>query len=85
MSDSIVSLVALFLNVLSIAIIIRALMSWFDPTFNSAVGKIILDVTEPIMRPIRQVIPNFGMFDISPIVAILLLQALSRLLATAIG
>jgi YggT family protein len=85
MSDNILSLVQLFITVLTLAIIIRALMSWFDPTFNSAVGKIVLDVTEPIIRPIRQVIPSFGMIDISPIVAILVLQVLSRLLATAIG
>ncbi len=85
MSDSILSLAQLFITVLTIAIIVRALMSWFDPTFNSAIGKIVLDVTEPIIRPIRQVIPSFGMIDISPIVAILVLQVVSRLLASAIG
>ncbi len=47
------------------------------------IGDFLTRVTEPILRPIRNVLPNFGNIDISPIVAILLLQYIARpLLAT---
>ena len=47
------------------------------------IGDFLTRVTEPMLRPIRNVLPNFGNIDISPIVAILLLQYIARpLLAT---
>ncbi len=47
------------------------------------IGDFLTRVTEPVLRPIRNVMPNFGNIDISPIIAILLLQYVARpLLAT---
>ncbi len=47
------------------------------------IGDFLNRVTEPMLRPIRNVLPNFGNIDISPIIAILLLQYIARpLLAT---
>ena len=47
------------------------------------IGDFLTRVTEPMLRPIRNVLPNFGNIDISPIIAILLLQYIARpLLAT---
>jgi YggT family protein len=84
MSSDIVSLVDFFFTVLTFAIIGRALLSWFDPSFRTAVGQIIYSITEPIVGPIRRVVPSLGMFDISPIIAIFLIQILSRLIHRAL-
>lgn len=84
MSTQFADLVNLLLFILTIAIIGRALLSWFDPMFRTPVGRIIYDVTEPIIRPIRQVVPTIGMFDISPIIALLLIRLLSSLLNQAL-
>ena len=47
------------------------------------IGDFLARVTEPMLRPIRSVLPSFGNIDISPIIAILLLQYIARpLLAT---
>ncbi len=47
------------------------------------IGDFLTRVTEPVLRPIRSVLPSFGNIDISPIVAILLLQYVAHpLLAT---
>ena len=47
------------------------------------VGDFLFRVTEPILRPVRNLMPNFGNLDLSPIVVILLLQYIARpLLAT---
>ncbi len=42
------------------------------------IGDFLYRVTEPILRPIRNILPNFGSVDLSPLVAILLLQYVAR-------
>jgi len=85
MANQLAELIAIILNVLTIAIIGRALLSWFDPMFRTPVGRIIYEVTEPIIRPIRQVVPSIGMFDLSPIIALLLLRVLASLLTQVLA
>ena len=84
MTDQLADLISLILNVLTIAIIGRALLSWFDPMFRTPVGRIIYEITEPIIRPIRQVVPSVGMFDLSPIIALLILRVLESFLRQAL-
>lgn len=84
-SNDLVSLIDFLFTILTILIIGRALMSWFDPGLRSTIGRLLLDITEPIIAPIRRVVPPLGMFDISPIVAILLIQFLRRLIISALA
>lgn len=49
--------------------------------FVWTVSDFLYRLTEPALRPIRAVLPNFGGIDISPIILILLLQALRMLIA----
>lgn len=72
------------LNILSLLLIARALFSWFDPGFTSAIGKILFDITEPIVAPVRQVLPSTGMLDLSIMVTLLLLVILRQLIASAL-
>lgn len=73
-----------FINWLSFiltgAIIIRVLFSWF--AMGNAGGPVIRlldDITEPVLGPLRRVIPTLGMIDISPLIAIFLIQAIANL------
>lgn len=45
-----------------------------------SIGDFLYRATEPALRPIRNILPNFGSIDLSPLVLLLLLQALSMLL-----
>jgi YggT family protein len=45
-----------------------------------SIGDFLYRATEPALRPIRNILPNFGSIDISPLVLLLLLQAISMLL-----
>jgi YggT family protein len=49
--------------------------------FVWTISDFLYRLTEPALRPIRSVLPNFGGIDISPIILILLLQALRMLIA----
>ncbi|HVY14824.1 MAG TPA: YggT family protein [Rhodopila sp.] len=46
-----------------------------------SIGDFLYRATEPALRPIRNVLPNFGAIDISPLILLLLLQAANMLLA----
>ena len=51
--------------------------------FVWSIGDFLYRVTEPVLRPVRNVLPSFGNVDLSPLVVILLLQYIARpLLAT---
>ena len=69
-------------------LIASAVLSWLV-AFNvvnvrnpivSQIGEFLYRVTEPALRPIRNLLPNLGGVDISPIILILLLLFISRLL-----
>ncbi len=77
-------LLFLILNILTILLVARALFSWFDPGFNTQVGRFLFSITEPIVAPVRQVIPSTGMLDLSIMVTLLLLFVLRQLIASAL-
>lgn len=79
-----VTFIQLLFNALFFAILGRVLMSWVDPTGSMRISQILHELTEPVLGPIRNILPPIGMFDFSPIVAMLLLQLIERALLTAL-
>ena len=79
----------LLLKVLSWIIIIQAILSWLVAfnvvnTSSAFVRSLLIAldrITEPLYRPIRRVLPDFGAIDFSPLVALLLILVLQKLLA----
>jgi YggT family protein len=84
MPDSLITLISYLFNALTILLVARALLSWFDPGMRSSVGKILVDITEPLLGPIRRMIPSAGGLDFSPIIAIILLQFVERIVLQAL-
>lgn len=84
MPDSLITLIIYLFNALTLIVIARALISWFDPGMRSSVGKILVDITEPMLAPIRRMIPSAGGLDFSPIILIILLQFIERIVLQAL-
>ncbi|HEY1606480.1 MAG TPA: YggT family protein [Allosphingosinicella sp.] len=88
---SLFSIIDLLLRVMVWVIILQAALSWLVAlhvinTYNDGVRRFLyaLDrITEPLYRPIRRLLPDFGGIDFSPIVVILLIIALRMLLSGA--
>jgi len=79
-------LVATLAEVLVLAIIVRALLSWFPaPRALVPVTTLLSEATDPILRPIQQRIRPVGGFDFSPIVAILLIGVVESLLLSLLA
>ena len=71
---SIADLVALTFTVFLVAVFIQVILSWISPGgYNPAIG-LVQKIAEPVLRPIRKLIPPIGGIDLTPMVAILLLM-----------
>ena len=62
------------INAFNMAILGRVIMSWVSPRGDDQISRVLIQITEPLIAPIRRVIPRFGMFDLSPMIALLLLN-----------
>jgi YggT family protein len=71
----------LFVQVLIFAIFARAILSWFPVDRGGPLVRALDAVTEPILSPLRRVIPLVGMVDITPMVAIIVLIVISQALS----
>ena len=70
-----------FILILIIAIFARVILSWF-PTGTSLnpMVAIVYQLTEPILAPLRRIVPRFGIFDFTPTIALFILFFLFALL-----
>ena len=69
---------------LTILILVRVFMSWirpqgYSPLYNKF-ARLVFQVTEPLLEPIRNILPNTGALDLSPMIAILLLNLMRNIL-----
>jgi YggT family protein len=71
-------------TILWVAILIRALISWFSVDTNSGAIRLLDDICEPIVGPLRRILPPLGSIDISPLVAIILIQVITNVLVNQI-
>jgi|SRR3954452_8474852 YggT family protein len=86
---AILDLILLILQLYTWVVIATAIMSWliafdvvnFRSDFVRAVWNTLNALTEPVLRPIRNVLPNLGGLDISPVVLLLLIFFLERVIA----
>ncbi len=79
-----IGLLVTFLNIYNFVLLARVLLSWFNldtsnPTIYSIV-KFIYDVTEPVLQPVRQAMPQMGGMDFSPLVVFFGIQILVQVL-----
>jgi len=81
---ALINIVSLVLTILTYAIIVRALLSWFRPDPRNVVVQLINKVTDPILRPLGRLIPPLGGLDITPVIAIILLQVVQRFLPSLV-
>lgn len=87
MNDAVAQIFSAFLYILMLAIVARSLMSWFPVSQGNQFARVLFQVTEPILDPIRQLMNRlglrFGMIDLSAMVAIILLIVMIRVVEQA--
>ena len=68
------------ITLLTIAIFGRVILSWIFPRGEDPLSRFLFVVTEPILRPVRKLLPNFGMLDLSPMIVIFVLFFIRRII-----
>lgn len=90
--QALLEVIVIALDLYKWIVIIQAILSWLIAfgvvnTYNDVVSTFataLYRLTEPALRPIRQILPDLGGIDISPIVLILLIIFLQRFIITSV-
>jgi YggT family protein len=72
--------VEIFAVILSLLVLGRVLISWVDNTGRSQLSRFLFTATEPILAPIRRLLPQTGMLDLSPMIVLITLSFLIQAL-----
>lgn len=75
-----VNFLKFLLVALEIAVIGRVLLSYVQPQGRSSLAQFLVMITEPILGPVRRLLPSGGGFDFSPIIVVLVIGAVVRAL-----
>jgi YggT family protein len=76
---SVIGVTALFLKVFFFALIISVILSWVAQGSHNPAVELINQICEPLLAPIRRILPSMGGLDLSPIVAFLVLNLIDML------
>jgi YggT family protein len=85
---AILDIILIVLNLYVWLLIASAILSWLIAfnvvntrnQFVASVAEFLYKITEPVLRPIRNMMPNFGGLDISPIIVILIIMFIQRVI-----
>jgi YggT family protein len=80
-TEAAVHILARIIDGYTIILIISAVLSWVNLPPDNPVVKLLAAVTEPVLEPVRRLLPSLGGIDLSPLVVILVLQLISRALS----
>ena len=56
----------------------RVLVSWVDPAGRTTAGAFLIQITEPVLGPVRRLLPRTGMLDLSPLIVLIVLGTILR-------
>ena len=83
--DTLFQFANLLLNIVSLAVLVRALLSWFYPVGKDPWTRLLVDVTEPLLAPVRALLSRIMPIpiDFSPFVVLILINILQGMLVSA--
>ncbi len=84
MAATLVSLLSLISTLFWLLMLARIIFSWGNIDRYNPVVNFVYQVTEPVLAPIRNILPSTGMMDFSPMVAILLVEIVTRVLSAIV-
>ncbi|WP_150304447.1 YggT family protein [Pseudomonas saliphila] len=76
---SVIGVTALFLKIFFFALIISVILSWVAPQSNNPAAMLVQQLCEPVLAPIRGILPSMGGLDLSPIFAFIALRLIDML------
>ena len=73
---SLIQVLGAILDLYAFILIARALISWVSPDPRNKIVQFLYQITEPVLAPVRQVVPPIGGLDLSLVVVLIVIQVL---------
>lgn len=77
---ALLKLATLTANLYTFTLFVQAILSWLGPGVNNPASNVLWSLNEPLLRPVRRLIPPMAGLDLAPLAVMLLLQVLNRLI-----
>lgn len=77
---AVLKILVLMVNLYTFTLFVQAILSWLGPGVNNPASNVLWSLNEPLLRPVRRIIPPVSGLDLAPLVLMLLLQVLARLI-----
>jgi len=77
---SVLKILRMIMQFYTLTLFVQAILSWVGPGVSNPAANVLWSLNEPLLRPVRRMIPLVAGLDLSPIVVMILLQVLLRLL-----
>jgi YggT family protein len=84
MPTSLVGFLGVFINILQLLFVARLVAQLLDRNASNGITRLLLDLTEPILAPIRRLMPATGGLDFSPTIVLILLVVLQNVLRSSV-
>lgn len=78
--DATLKILVLTVNLYTFTLFVQAILSWLGPGVNNPASNVLWSLNEPMLRPVRRLIPPVAGLDLAPLVLMLLLQVVARLI-----
>jgi len=85
MQIAVLKIVALTVQLYVLSLFAQALLSWLGPGVNNPNAAVLWSLNEPLLRPVRRILPPFSGLDLSPIPVILILLTIDHVLTVQLG
>ena len=74
------ALLLILLDLYAFVVVVRVVLSWVNFSSTNPVVRFTAALTEPVLAPLRRVVPAVGGFDLTPLLLLLLIQLAKRLI-----
>lgn len=83
--EALAALLSLLFNIYIWILIARAIISWVNPDPSNPIVRFLYRVTEPVLRPVRNLLPLQGLgLDLSPMIVLLIIYVLDWFLVSSL-
>ena len=79
---ALVQLVQTLFEVYTFILLARVMITWFQVDPYNPIVRVLFQLTEPLLAPIRRLLPQTGMMDFSPIVAFIAITVVERIVVS---
>lgn len=84
MPASFIGLLGVFINILQLLFLARLIAQLIDRSGSNGITRLLVELTEPILAPVRRIMPATGGIDFSPTIVLILLVVLQNIISSSV-